>query len=156
MGRKNILNGVRYSTNRNIDTKQLDTLWGLIGWKPRGTKKWKEVLSKSSSVYSAWKGNLLIGFGRFVEDGIMCRFNDIGVHPDYQKQGIGTEITKFLISKVKNKKYESISLFRWKKNPGNMSFYEKFGFKKVDTGMELFKYMKDCELHAIRRRYKKT
>ena len=49
---------------------------------------------------------------------------------------------KALIDKIKDKKYVSIGLFAWEQNPGNMHFYEKIGFKKVKTGMELEKYMK--------------
>ncbi len=72
----------------------------------------------------------------------MCMFYDIGVHPDYQRKGIGTNIMQVLIDEVKDKNYASIGLFAWEYNPQNMPFYEKFGFKKVGTGMELLKYMK--------------
>lgn len=46
-----------------------------------------------------------------------------------------------LIGKVKNKGYVSIGLFAWEKNPKNIPFYNKFGFKKASTGMELEKHM---------------
>lgn len=133
---------MRYSTNKNIDTEQLDNLWKAIGWRPRGSEKWREVLSKSSFVYSVWDDKMLVGFGRILEDGIMCMFYDIGVHPDYQGQRIGTRIMETLIDQVKDKKYASIGLFTWEENPDNIRFYEKFGFKRVNTGMELVKYMK--------------
>ena len=88
-------------------------------------------------------GDKLIGLGRILEDGIMCMFYGIGIHPDFQKKGIGTKIMKILIEKVKDKGYTSIGLFAWEKNPGNIRFYEKFGFRKTPTGMELFRYMKE-------------
>lgn len=108
---------------------------------PRGSEKWREVLSKSSFVYSVWDDNKLLGFGRILEDGIMCMFYDIGIHPDYQDLGIGTKIMETLIDQVKDKNYASIGLFVWEENPKAIQFYEKFGFKKVNTGMELVKYM---------------
>ena len=130
------------TTIKNIDPRQLDRLFQSIGWTKRGKNKWKKVLSKSSFVYSVWDNNKLIGFGRIVEDGVMCMFYDICVNPKYQGQGIGIQIMKKLVKQVKNKKYTSIGLFVWEKNIKAIPFYKKFGFKRVKTGMELTKYMK--------------
>ena len=133
---------MRVLTTKNIDPEKLGTLWTAIGWKLRDRKKWIEVLSKSSFVCSVWNKNNLVGFGRILEDGIMCMFYDIAVHPDFQgKHKIGPTIMKILISQVKNKKYASIGLFSWEPNEkNNLKFYERFGFKIV-KGMELIKYM---------------
>ena len=49
---------------------------------------------------------------------------------------------KKLIGQVKDKKYASIGLFTWENNAANIQFYEKFGFEKVGTGMELVRYMR--------------
>ena len=133
---------IRISASKMVDTKQLDGLWSSIGWKKRGDKKWKEVMSKTSFCTSAWNGKILVGFGRILEDGIMCMFYDIGVHPKYHGKGIGTEIMKKLIQQVKGKKYASVGLFIWESNKGNIPFYQKFGFEKVSTGMELVRYMR--------------
>jgi|SRR3989338_3744448 len=132
---------VRISTSKNVDARQLDNLWRSI-WIRRGVAKWKEVLSKSRFVCSAWDGKKLVGFGRIVEDGTMCMFYDIAVHPEYRRKGVGTRIMNELVRKIKKKKYASIGLFAWKENPANISFYKKFGFVRVATGMELVKLMK--------------
>ena len=132
---------LKESFEKTIEAEKLDALFKAIGWKPRGESKWKEVLSKSSFVYSLYDGNDLIGFGRILEDSIMCMFYDIGVHPNYERRGIGTRIMQKLIDKVKYKGYASIGLFAWDKNPKNIQFYEKFGYK-LTKGMELIKYMK--------------
>ena len=132
---------IRESTDKNIDSEQLDNLWKAIDWKPRGNARWKDVLSKSSFVFSLWDGNLLIGLGRLLEDGVMCMLYDIVVLPKYQGKGFGKRIMKNLLKQVKYKKYVSIGLFVWEGSPKNISFYEKFGFKRVKTGMELEKYM---------------
>lgn len=81
---------VQYQEGFDVNTEQLDALWQDIGWKPRGNEKWKEVLSKSYFMYTAWEGDRLIGTGRIMEDGMMCMFYDLGVHPEYRRQGIGT------------------------------------------------------------------
>lgn len=132
---------LKVSTDKNVDIAQLNSLFGLIGWKVRKKEKWVEVLSKSSFVYSIWDYNKLVGFGRVMEDGVMCMFYDIGVAPSYQGRGLGKDILNALIDQVKNKGYASIGLFAWGDNPSNIPFYEKFGFRRVGTGMELEKFM---------------
>ena len=92
-------------------------------------------------MYTAWDGHKLVGTGRIMEDGIICMFYDIGVHPDYQRRGIGAKILQKLIDRVKDKKYASIGLFAWEENSANVPFYKKFGFVKT-SGMELTKFMK--------------
>ena len=132
---------LKYSTAKKVSVQQLDNLFRLVGWRKRG-KKWNKVLYKSSFVYSVWDGKTLVGFGRIIEDGVMCMFYDIGVHPKYRKIGIGKKIMNKLISQVRRKKYASIGLFTWEDNKDNIEFYKKFGFVKVNTGMELVKHMR--------------
>ncbi|MBI4836358.1 MAG: GNAT family N-acetyltransferase [Candidatus Abawacabacteria bacterium] len=136
------LSELRESNEKILDPEQLDNLFEAIGWKRRGPEKWKEVLTKSSHVFSIKDGDQVIGIGRFIEDGVMCMFYDIGVHPKYQGRGIGSKILKNLVEQVKDKGYASIGLFAWEENPGNFPFYEKFGFVRQSSGMELVKYMK--------------
>lgn len=132
------------STSKKLNIKKIDILRKSVGWKKRRSdKKWKEVLSKSSFVYSVWDGNKMIGMGRILEDGIMCMFYDIVVHKDYQRKGIGGMVMKKLIGRVKGKGYTSIGLFATKQNIKSLApFYKKFGFKLVKTGMECKKHMK--------------
>lgn len=122
------------SNTKNIDINQIRNLRKSIGWQPRSEKKWKEILSKSSFVFSVWEGKKLLGMGRLVEDGIMCMFYDVIVHKDYQGQGIGKMITNKLIEQTKGKKYCSIALFTDK---DKAVFYKKLGFEIANVGMEL-------------------
>ena len=132
---------MRESIEKKLPLEQIDNLTEAVGWGKRGPEKWKEILSKSSYFYSIWDGEKLVAMGRIMEDGVMCVFYDIAVHPDYQRRGLGTQIMNNLINQVKDKKYVSIGLFTWERNPGNVQFYKKFGFEKVEAGMELVKYM---------------
>lgn len=135
---------MRELTTKDIDIKKIEALRRSVGWrKKRTNKKWKEILFKSSFVYSVWDDKELIGMGRILEDGMMCMFYDIAVHKDYQNKGVGKKIMERLVREVKNKKYTSIGIFASKENITFLSkFYKKFGFEKVNTGMELKKYMK--------------
>ncbi|MFA5729789.1 MAG: GNAT family N-acetyltransferase [Candidatus Paceibacterota bacterium] len=128
----------RNSINKNIDINQIRLLRKSIGWQPRSEKKWKEILSKSSFVYSVWDGKRLIGMGRLVEDGIMCMLYDIVVHKNYQGQGIGKLIVNELIKQTKGKKYCSIALFTDK---DKVKFYKKLGFGIAVVAMEFKQYI---------------
>lgn len=129
-----------YSDSKEISIEKLHGLFQAIDWK-REDLRWPKVLEKSTYVLSAYDDDALVGFGRILEDGVMCMFYDICVHPDYQGKGVGTSIMEKLIDKVKDKGYASIGLFAWKENPDNIHFYENFGFEKASGGMELKKYM---------------
>ena len=129
----------RDSINKNIDINQIRLLRKSIGWQPRSEKKWKEILSKSSFVYSVWDGKRLIGMGRLVEDGIMCMLYDVVVHKNYQGEGIGKIIVNKLVEQTKNKKYCSIALFTDK---DKVKFYKKLGFEIAIVAMEYNKRIK--------------
>lgn len=129
-----------FSDSEGVSVEKLNKLFQVIGWK-RDPAKWQKIFEKSTYIVTAYSQNTLVGFGRIMEDGVMCMFYDICVHPDYQNKGIGTKIMEMLIDKVKDKGYVSIGLFAWEGNPENISFYESLGFEKVSTGMELVKHM---------------
>ena len=129
------------STGKDLDGEQINALRFSVGWcTKRGEDKWREILNKSSFVYSVFDKDNLVGMGRIVEDGVMCMFYDIVVNRDYQGKGIGKMIMNNLLAFTKDKKFSSISLFA---DPDNkdflIPFYNKFGFEIFETGMRLKK-----------------
>jgi ribosomal protein S18 acetylase RimI-like enzyme len=71
----------------------------------------------------------LIGMGRVVGDG-GCSFQivDIAVHPDYQRQGLGTRIMQALMQYIRESAPNSahVSLLA---DGGAQALYRKFGFE---------------------------
>jgi N-acetylglutamate synthase-like GNAT family acetyltransferase len=49
------------------------------------------------------------------------------IHPDYQNQGLGSQLLNRLVSKCQESKIKDIQLFSAKDKSG---FYEKLGFEK--------------------------
>jgi GNAT superfamily N-acetyltransferase len=135
------------STSKDIKPAKIEALQESIGWQKRGDKKWKESLAKSFFVYSVYDQDKLIGMGRIVEDGTMCMFYDVMVHKNYQGQGIGKMIVGRLVDEIKNKEYHSINLFM--DNESLKTFYGKFGFEPLKTGMQCKQYMKKYLQQAI-------
>ena len=71
----------------------------------------------------------IVGMGRIVGDGdIYFYIQDIVVHPDYQKHGIGNEIMNHLVEYLKINAPEKafVGLFA---SQGKETFYDKFNFK---------------------------
>ncbi|MSR86343.1 GNAT family N-acetyltransferase [Candidatus Woesearchaeota archaeon] len=120
----------------------LDSLWSSIGWRERGEAKWREALDHSRYCAYARIDTALVGFGRFVGDGTMGMFYDIGVHPAHQRKGVGRTLMTKLLDKVRDSGYASLGLFAWEYNPGNIAFYQSLGFERVSTGMECIPYMR--------------
>lgn len=131
-------------SKQDVSFTEINQLTESVGWGKNfysTQDHWEKALDDSSYIAYIKKEGNVIAFGRILEDGQMCMFYDICVHPNYQKQSLGSRIMKHLINKVKDKNYVSIGLFVWPGNPTAAEFYNKFGFE-LSSAMELKKYMK--------------
>ncbi|KTD46120.1 GNAT family acetyltransferase [Legionella quinlivanii] len=127
-----------------ISLNEINHLAELVGWGKdffSSPHKWQTVLSASSHIAYIKEQNKLIAFGRILEDGQMCMFYDICVHPQYQRQKIGSLIMNHLINKIKGRNFVSVGLFVWQGNVNAKDFYRNFGFE-LSTAMELKSEMK--------------
>jgi len=76
----------------------------------------------------------LIGAGRALADGVDCSYIcDIALHPKFQGQSLGKLIVKKLVELSQG--HKKIILYA---NPGKEAFYEKLGFKRMNTAMAIF------------------
>lgn len=87
---------------------------------------------------SAYDGDVLVGFGRIVCDGVLhAVIFDLIVHPSHQRRGIGSEILTRLLTVCSESGIPDIQLFAAR---GKATFYEKHGFRPRPNntpGMEL-------------------
>jgi GNAT superfamily N-acetyltransferase len=104
-----------------------------------------KAISNSWFLVSAYHNEKLIGFGRIISDGVYQTFiGDMIVHPDFQKQGIGSKIMDTLIEKCKSSGIKWIlmhqvcrNLFNFLKRLLSSFYYDHkkvvflFGLKKV-------------------------
>jgi len=131
--------------NKKLPTaKQFFELFETTTWNIKYELSSKELyiaLKNSWYCISVYDEDVLIGFGRIICDGaVHALILDLIIHPDRQREGIGTEIMNKLITKCKKHKIRDIQLFSAKNKAG---FYEKLGFEKRNTdspGMQLEKY----------------
>lgn len=84
-----------------------------------------KVLKASAFMVSAYDEGRLIGFGRVMTDSIHAMIYDLIVAPDQQRQGIGSEILKRLLTYCREAHIRDIQLFC---ASGKRTFYERHGF----------------------------
>jgi ribosomal protein S18 acetylase RimI-like enzyme len=94
----------------------------------------KKAFEASHTTVFAWHGDTLIGFGRAISDGVyQAAVYDVVVVPECQRKGIGSIIMENILSRLSQC---NIILYA---SPGKEKFYETLKFRKMKTGMALFK-----------------
>ena len=100
-------------------------LYTNVGWWPmRTTEEIAQVLENALAV-GVWKENQLVGFARVVSDQRLHGYiEDVVVHPNYQKRGIGKLLLAELLDRLSH--FETVTLF-WHRPL--LPFYEEYGFQ---------------------------
>ncbi|WP_223786899.1 GNAT family N-acetyltransferase [Marinicella meishanensis] len=86
----------------------------------------EQALHDSWYTASAYQNGELIGFGRVLSDGVLyAMIYDLIVHPDFQNQGLGSQLLNRLIAACQQANIRAIQLFS---AHGKVPFYERRGF----------------------------
>jgi ribosomal protein S18 acetylase RimI-like enzyme len=117
-----------------IDWNELSRFYRIA---PLGEKKAEDLkLCFTNSMFKCFvfDGDVLIGVGRAVADGVDCSYLcDVAAHPDYQRRGLG----KAIILKLKELSANHRKIIMYA-NPGKEGFYRKLGFLPMRTAMAIF------------------
>ncbi len=113
----------------NADWQRISELFFLVGWGHRSPADIEAAFRKSSFVRFAYGENVLVGFGRTVDDGkYYASIVDLIVHPEFQGEGIGSSILTSLKDSLEGYIFTTLT-----SAIGKESFYEKQGWKKQTT-----------------------
>ena len=95
-----------------------------------GTEWLNDAVAGSLAAAGAFsESGKLIGFARALGDGVSdCYIQDVAVHKDYRKQGIGRALVEFLLKHLQECNIEWIGLIA---TPGNADFYRRLGFEEM-------------------------
>ena len=90
---------IEIKTKVDFSLTQLIKLYNSVGWTAYTKDPVERLLLKaiqnSTYVVSAWDGRKLVGLARGLSDDVSIFYlQDILIHPDYQKHGIGTTLLK--------------------------------------------------------------
>ncbi len=121
---------ILFSTERDLDLYELEELCDRVGWARRPLRKVKKAIQHSFLVVSMWeiKGQRkrLIGFARATSDhAFNATIWDVVVDPDFQNRGLGRELMKYTIKKLRGADISNITLFA---DPHVVNFYRRLGF----------------------------
>lgn len=109
------------------------------GFRNRPVEQVEKALANDLLDVAAIINGEVVGMGRLVGDGVLYWYlQEIIVLPEFQGNGIGTAIVKYLLNYIKahtsKGTFTSVGLTAAE---GKASFYEKFGFNN-SNGMNLY------------------
>lgn len=121
---------ITYSTEKDLPCEQLYNLFLSVGWADEKTTTVEMINNfnipfiNSTVVISAWDKDKLVGCVRVLSDKIFrSHIYDLAVLPEYQNQGIGTELVKRCIAHFPNSEWNLETI------PERIGFYKQFGFE---------------------------
>ncbi|TKB25642.1 GNAT family N-acetyltransferase [Desulfopila sp. IMCC35006] len=105
-----------------------------VGMAHHAPDEHRKAFEASFTTVFAWNKGQLVGFGRAISDGVyQAAVYDVAVVPEFQGQGVGSAIMKHLLKTLPQC---NVILYA---SPGKEGFYTTLSFKKMKTGMALFK-----------------
>ena len=135
---------VRELRGTDITKDFLETLASLaeVGLTPdRAQEIFRERLRRGIRGYVALVDGRVVGSAsllveeKFIHDGgLSSHIEDVAVHRDFQKQGIGAHLVRFLVEEARRLGCYKVIL---NCREGNVAFYEKCGFRRHDVGMRI-------------------
>jgi ribosomal protein S18 acetylase RimI-like enzyme len=117
-----------------VDWKSVAALLKCVGMTYHEPDVHRQAFEASHTTVFVYQADQMIGFGRAISDGVyQAAIYDCAVLPEFQGQGIGTVIMKQLLARIS---HCNVILYA---SPGKEGFYQKYGFRKMKTGMAQFK-----------------
>lgn len=123
---------ITYQENTQLTQKELVSLYESVGWQSYTSQpeQLQKAIEQSFDVLTAWDHDHLIGLIRVISDGeTILYIQDILVHPNYQKQTIGSSLMEQIL-----KKYAHIrqKMLLTDDTSETRHFYEKFQFSTCE------------------------
>jgi ribosomal protein S18 acetylase RimI-like enzyme len=117
-----------------VDWKIVSEILKCVGMAYDEPDVHRRAFEASYTTVFVYHADRLIGFGRAISDGVyQAAIYDCAVLPEFQGKGIGTIIMKNILPRIS---HCNVILYA---SPGKEGFYQKHGFRKMKTGMALFK-----------------
>jgi GNAT superfamily N-acetyltransferase len=117
-----------------VDLEELSRLYRIAPLGDKPPDALATVFGNSRFVCFVYAGDVLVGAGRALADGLDCAYlADVAVHPDHQGRGLGKAIIRELIELCAG--HKKIILYA---NPGTERFYGSLGFMRMNTAMGIW------------------
>lgn len=116
---------ITYKDTKTPGKDALEALFLSVDWDSGNhPEQLERAIRNSSSVFTAWDGEQLIGLINVLSDGNMAAYiHYLLVHPAYQSQGIGRELVQTALTEYAHVAHKVLVAY----NP-QIGFYERCGF----------------------------
>jgi N-acetylglutamate synthase-like GNAT family acetyltransferase len=129
---------VEYSIRGDVSPGELGELLRITDMGDYSDEKLRGMLSGSTTYVVARSSGRLIGFGRIFTDHVTLAYiNNMAVHPDYQRHGIGSKILDLLFCEAG----DANSILLYTKTAD--SLYRRRGFEPFDKRLYIYRRAKD-------------
>jgi Acetyltransferases len=129
------MKNIQYKTTKEFSEEELKDLFLSVDWSS-GNYPDKLVIAmrNSSSVFTAWDGDKLVGLANVLDDGIMTAYvHYLLIMPEYQYIGIGKKLVKMISESYKD--YLRIVLIAYDEG---IEFYKHCGFEVGEEKTPMF------------------
>lgn len=117
-----------------VDWSLVSKILKTVGMAHHEPDAHRRAFEASHTTVFLYHAGQLIGFGRAISDGVyQAAIYDCAILPTFQGKGLGATLIKNILSQVSDC---NVILYA---SPGKEVFYQKYQFRKMKTGMALFK-----------------
>jgi GNAT superfamily N-acetyltransferase len=118
-----------------------EPLFGRLDWEPPSTGEWRA--RQPGFVLVA--GDPPVGFAHVLWLEGTAHLEQLAVHPDHQRQGIGTGLVRAAVQRAGNAGHARLTLSTYADVPWNRPYYERLGFAVVERLSPLERALQDKE-----------
>jgi ribosomal protein S18 acetylase RimI-like enzyme len=117
----------------NLPFDQVIGLYNSVGWIAYTTEEQRpnlqEAIQNSTYVVTAWCGEKMVGLVRCISDDVSIFYlQDILIHPDYQRQGVGK---KLMLKCLERFEHVRMKVLLTDDEERQRIFYESLGYKNT-------------------------
>ncbi len=126
---------IKYKTTKNFSENELKDLFLSVNWSSgHYPEKLAIAMQNSSTVYTAWNEDRLVGLINVLDDNIMTAYiHYLLINPEFQGKGIGKSLVNYVRNKYKD--YLRIVLIAYDKET---PFYKNLGFEIGNEKVPMF------------------
>ena len=126
---------IEYTEEKKFTKEQTQRLFRSVGWiSGEYPERLHKALMGSSTVFSAWHDDRLVGLVRVLDDTEMVAYmHYVLVDPEYQGHGIAGH----LVGMVKEKYRDYLYIEVMPEESKNAAFYQKHGFQIMEDGVAM-------------------
>lgn len=124
---------IKFTKETSVSINDVLHLYQAVGWTnyTNQPQMLEQSLSHSLAIYVARDGEEIVGLVRLVGDGFSSVFvQDLIVLPNYQRQGIGSDLMKEALGDYKNAYQVQLATEQTEKTLG---FYHSLGFETLSS-----------------------